>query len=266
MLKIERYTLRMVRAVKKRLGRDNENSSFYILILAMLVIFIFGLNIFLDLAEALSANQLYIYDYRIQSFIVDYRNPAWTPFITFITDLGDRYAYMVVIGIMAALLIIRRNYQLVFQILFVSGLSAVATVALKHTYMRERPSIEHLVEIGGLSFPSGHSLSAMAFYGFVIYLIFRYVRSTVLRWSLSIFCALLILAIGLSRIYVGVHYPSDVAAGFVGGLIWASFCIMLFNLIDLWRLRRKRKRMIGKADSEIELTEDDIAREEANTA
>lgn len=229
--------------MKKHLGPGNENSPFYILIAVMLVVFIFGLNIFLELAEALQDQQLEPYDRSIQQWIIGFRDPGLTPTIAFITDLGDRWAYLVVIGIMGIILLLRKKWWLVGQVLFVAGLSALATIVLKNEYQRQRPPIEHLVEIGGMSFPSGHSLSAMAFYGFVIYLLFRFVRSTAIKVSLSVLCILLILVIGLSRIYLGVHYPTDVAAGFAGGIIWASFCIILFNLIELWRKRWRRKRM-----------------------
>ncbi len=240
---IQGYLRDIVGWLKKHLGRENENATFYILIIFMLLVCVFGLNIFLDLAEALREEQLGTYDNEIQQWIFGFRDPALTPTVAFITDLGDRYAYFVVVGIMSAFLLFKKRYWLVGQVFFVGLISALATIALKHTYNRQRPAIEHLVEIGGLSFPSGHSLSAMAFYGFVIYLIVRFARSRTLKIMLSVLCILLILAIGLSRIYLGVHYPSDVAAGFAGGLIWASFCIILFNLIELWRKRSTRKRM-----------------------
>jgi len=221
---------------------NNPEAPYYILVLLMLLIVVLGINGFLDLAEALSENELHAFDEKIQQGIISYRDPALTPTITVITDLGDRYAYFAVIGIMVLLFLQKRKWRLSLQILFVSGLSAFATIVLKNTYERQRPSnIEHLVEIGGLSFPSGHSLSAMAFYGFCIYLIWRYLRRKSLKIILTVLCTLLIIAIGLSRIYLGVHYPSDVAAGFVGGLIWASFCILLFNLIGIWRRRHSKK-------------------------
>lgn len=245
---IQGYLRALVRFLKKHLGRKNENAPFYILIIVMLAVCVFGLNLFIDLAEALKEEQLYTYDHAIQDWIISFRSPGLTPTVAFITDLGDRYAYFAVVGVLAFLLLLKKRFWLVGQVFFVGIISALATIALKHTYMRQRPTIEHLVEIGGLSFPSGHALSAMAFYGFMIYLLFRFVRSKWVKIGLSVFCIFLILAIGLSRIYLGVHYPSDVAAGFVGGLIWMSFCIILFNLIELWKKRRTKQRMKDDAD------------------
>jgi undecaprenyl-diphosphatase len=85
-----------------------------------------------------------------------------------------------------------------------------------------------------LSYPSGHAMSAMAFYGFLIYLITRYKINVLLKAFLILLLAILILSIGISRIYLGVHFPSDIAGGFIAGFIWVIFCIVVFDLIELF--------------------------------
>jgi undecaprenyl-diphosphatase len=116
-------------------------------------------------------------------------------------------------------------------------LATLSNIVLKKVINRARPSLEHLVSVNTLSYPSGHAMSAMAFYGFLIYLCIRYRMARWLRYLLVSVLVLLILSIGISRIYLGVHYPTDVAAGFIGGLIWVAFCTVLFSLIDLLRRR-----------------------------
>lgn len=239
---IRHFLEKIIDYLRSRLN-NNNNLAYYILMLVMLVVSVLGVNLFLELAEALSENQLHAFDSSIQQTLVSMRSEELTPTVRVITDLGDRYAYFAVIGILTLIFLQKRKGKLALQILFVSGLSAWATVVLKNTYQRQRPGIEHLVEIGGLSFPSGHALSAMAFYSFCIYLIWRYMRWPAWRIVLTLMCGLLIVAIGASRVYLGVHYPSDVIAGFVAGLIWSSFCILLFNLISLWRRRRENKKL-----------------------
>jgi undecaprenyl-diphosphatase len=84
-------------------------------------------------------------------------------------------------------------------------------------------------------------MSAMAFYGFLAYLCIVSAIPRALKAGLVILLILTILSIGTSRIYLGVHYPSDVAAGFVGGLIWVTFCIIVFNVISMLRKRKESK-------------------------
>ena len=79
----------------------------------------------------------------------------------------------------------------------------------------------------GYSFPSGHSMASMAFYGLIIYFVIRFVKNRALKIFLSIMLSLLIILIGMSRIYLGVHYPSDVFAGFVFTVAYLIFYITI---------------------------------------
>ena len=86
---------------------------------------------------------------------------------------------------------------------------------LKRIVERPRPEGFRIVEELGYSFPSGHSMVSMAFYGLFIYFIYKKVKNKYIKWTSIILLALLIILIGLSRIYLGVHYASDVLAGFL---------------------------------------------------
>jgi membrane-associated phospholipid phosphatase len=90
-------------------------------------------------------------------------------------------------------------------------------------------------------------MSAMAFYGFLIYLTTRFKMSHFARALVVTILTLLIASIGLSRIYLGVHYPSDVAAGLLGGVIWVAFSAVVFNVIDLLRKRNKSQQKLRDA-------------------
>lgn len=100
---------------------------------------------------------------------------------------------------------------------------------LKHLYKRERPLINAFVEGSGYSFPSGHATASMIFFGCCIYLIFKSSWNLAVKWLSSIFLALLILLIGISRIYFRVHYPSDVFGGILFGFSVLMFSILLFK-------------------------------------
>ena len=109
--------------------------------------------------------------------------------------------------------------------------AAVATFAVKNIFTRERPSvIPRLVEVAGFSYPSGHSLGATAFYLLLMFLAWRYYSAWLARAAL-LFCAVFVICgVCFSRLYLGVHYPSDVLSGICLGASWvflltASFAI-----------------------------------------
>ncbi|WP_313791396.1 phosphatase PAP2 family protein [Lacinutrix neustonica] len=86
-----------------------------------------------------------------------------------------------------------------------------------------------------MSYPSGHAMTAMAVYGFLIYLFYHFKINSFLKFAIITILAILILSIGISRIYLGVHFPSDIIGGFIAGFIWVVFCALVFNIIGLFR-------------------------------
>ncbi|UZH55148.1 phosphatase PAP2 family protein [Salinimicrobium tongyeongense] len=160
------------------------------------------------------------------------------------------YAYIVATTLAAIFFFFKlRNKKFILQLLGVLILSALANLALKEAFNRARPTIDHLVVVETLSYPSGHAMSAMAFYGFLTYLVFQIKMSRLLRTFLTLVFISLIFLIGLSRIYLGVHFPSDVIGGFAAGLIWIAFCIILFNIIDLLRQKKMRKNQAEEEEN-----------------
>lgn len=223
-------------------SRNHPYFPFYLLIFVAFVVFILGMNVFVELSEDISGKAMRKYDSQITDFITSFRTPELNKFFQFVTDLGDLYAYIIATTLAAIFFFFRlKNKWFLFQLLGVLILSALANIALKRAFDRARPTIEHLVVVKTLSYPSGHAMSAMAFYGFLTYLVFQIKMKHWLRAVLASIFIFLILAIGISRIYLGVHFPSDVAGGFIAGLIWVAFCVVLFNIIALLRLRRRHK-------------------------
>ena len=94
--------------------------------------------------------------------------------------------------------------------------------ALKEIVQRPRPEGFRLVAETGYSFPSGHSMVSMAFYGLLIWMIWHYEKDRLMAWIYIIFFSGIIVMVGVSRIYLGVHYASDVVAGFAVSLVWLS--------------------------------------------
>lgn len=100
--------------------------------------------------------------------------------------------------------------------------SSVFTEVFKLVFHRPRPEIHELIEIGGFSFSSGHSMIGISFYGLLLYLFYRNTENKYKKILIAAFFSLLILSIGISRVYLGVHYASDVIAGFSAGLAWLA--------------------------------------------
>ena len=149
-----------------------------------------------------------------------------TPIAKIITFLASTYFF---IGLSILLLIMIKNKKTGLSIIVNLGLSALTNFIVKNIVQRPRPIDHRLISETGFSLPSGHSMVSMAFYGYLIYLTYKYIKNKKLKISLTIFLSLLIFLVGLSRIYLGVHYTTDVLAGYLLGI---SYLIIYINVIN----------------------------------
>ena len=209
----------------------------YIITSAITGIIVIGaISLFDELTENLKDKYLVSYDTRISEAVMRYRSPVLTEYFIFITNFGDTWGYVVAFVVCTLLFYWKfKNGKYVSELALVMILALSSDFILKKVINRTRPGIEHLVKVDTASYPSGHAMISMAFYGFLIYLIYNFKISMPLKVFLIAFCAFLILNIGISRIYLGVHFPSDIAGGYIAGFIWVIFCIMVFNLIKIFR-------------------------------
>lgn len=174
--------------------------------------------------SVLSYDNLVI-DTKVYSFIADnIMNDGTTSVLKVITELGG-VAFTVLAGVLIFMFCKKIRWFVTFDLVGVT----VINQAIKHIVRRPRPNVLRLVEESGYSFPSGHSMVSMAFYGIVIYLVYKNVSNKYLKWLLITLLSLLILSIGFSRIYVGVHYFTDVAGGFLLGLAYLIIYINIYN-------------------------------------
>jgi len=227
--------------IREKFHSKNEDLPYYITIIISGILFTIALNGFVELTDELAENELGAMDESVTEYVISFRSDALTNYFTVATHLGDRYAYIALTLLLAGFYFLKdRSWKFILQTTLVLLLASLSNIVLKRVINRARPTLEHLVTVNTLSYPSGHSMSAMAFYGFLIFLCMRYKMPGWVRYSFIVILSTLILSIGLSRIYLGVHYPSDVAAGFIGGLIWVAFCAVVFSLFELSRRRKKR--------------------------
>jgi membrane-associated phospholipid phosphatase len=103
---------------------------------------------------------------------------------------------------------------------------------LKIFFNRPRPLIPLLKELSGLSFPSGHAFMSLTFFGLIIYFVYRGVTNKWIKWSVIIFLIGIIFLVGLSRVYLRVHYASDVIAGFCFGILSLVLLFMMLNTVQ----------------------------------
>lgn len=117
------------------------------------------------------------------------------------------------------------------KVLLISFSTSILNQLMKHYFERPRPAFA-LLEQSGMSFPSGHAMIGGAFYGLLIYIIWRTVHANVWRLLLTFFLGSLIMLIGLSRIYLKVHYATDVLAGYAMGFLWLLLSVTLMRRLE----------------------------------
>ena len=140
-------------------------------------------------------------------------------------DLTYGAKYWIPILIAALILVIKRKYASVVLMLITIQTAYLTSDVLKTIIGRVRPPMEmRVIPLDNPSFPSGHSLMAMCFWGICIYLLNRYIKNDALKWTLIVLCALMIPFTGFTRLWLGVHYPTDLLGGYLIGFIF----VMLF--------------------------------------
>ena len=149
-----------------------------------------------------------------------------TPIAKFITNFGGAI-FLIVLTIV--LFIVIKNKKIGVSIFLNLVIVTILNQLLKGILQRPRPTEYIIIEETGYSFPSGHSMISMAFYGYLIYLIYKYVKNKYIKWISIVVLSLLICTIGISRIYLGVHYTSDVLGGF---LISISYLVIFISAVN----------------------------------
>lgn len=189
---------------------------------------------FLDLAEDVFNKEIMkgdIIGYQmVSTFLI---SDFATPIAKIITNLGGAI-FLIVITVILFILI--KNKKIGVAITTNLVLVALLNQLLKNILQRPRPTEYRIIQETGYSFPSGHSMASMAFYGYLIYLIYKYVENKNIKWILIMLLSILICSIGISRIYLGVHYTSDVLGGF---LISISYLVIYISAINKFLLDKE---------------------------
>ena len=161
------------------------------------------------------------FDQSIYNFIISFRCDFLDNFFKLITKLGNTKTIILLIF----LTIVIFYNKLSLYLSSISVVSSAVMIIIKNIIRRDRPHILRLITQGGFSYPSGHSMISICFYGFIAYYIINKTDNKIIKYLILTLSILLILLIGISRIYVGVHYPSDVIGGYLVSAIILIICI-----------------------------------------
>lgn len=169
--------------------------------------------------------------------------PSMNLFFLWITKFADPISVVILTLTFLFLLIKNKKYtESIWLITNLLAISVVLNPLCKIFFSRERPNLEHLVVEHSKSFPSGHAATSMILYGTLIFILPGLIQHKSLRIRLQFILGTVILMIGISRVYLGVHHPSDILAGFSLSLAWLFFTYPFFSTQRfVWRFKNKQR-------------------------
>ena len=205
-----------------------------------IIIFLCLIIVIMMLEDIFENEQLKIDVFIYKLVVLNLRNQQLTALMKIVTNLAS--AYVLIAIAVASILFIKNK---IIGISITSNLVIVTLLnqLLKRIIQRPRPEGYRLITENGYSFPSGHSMVSMAFYGFIIYLIWKLVKNKKIKYLETGILGIFIFLIGFSRIYLWVHYASDVVGGFA---ISIAYLIMFTNIIKPKLQNKKEIKMINK--------------------
>lgn len=226
----------------------NFYATFGIFLVAGALVALGGLYAFVEFASHVSSGSTQAFDDRVLQWIAEQRSPALDHIMLEITFLGTGTVVIALVAVSGMFLWLS-NHKYSAILLLVSTIGGILlNNLLKVGFGRPRPQvIDWGTQVVSWSFPSGHAMSAAVVYGTVAYLAARLQRRQLHRALTLSASVILILLIAASRVYLGVHYPSDVLAGIIIGLAWAAFCMAVLEATQLYA-RRRAPRILEHED------------------
>ena len=179
--------------------------------------------VFTWFASEVAEGELLAFDSSVREFVHSFSSPWLTTVMEAVSYMGKVRTLVILGAGVVALMVYLRMFRSAAIFLITMAGEIMLEITLKATYQRARPvPFFDLPPPESYSFPSGHALGSLCFYGILAWIVVRRIQDARIRKVIWVLTAMFILMIGLSRVYLGVHYPSDVLAGVVVGLIWTS--------------------------------------------
>ncbi|HEX6848520.1 MAG TPA: phosphatase PAP2 family protein [Chitinophagaceae bacterium] len=209
-----------------------------LLLLLALIIFIYAIRMVFIVEKT-------DFDQNVFSAIAPYINPGLTNVMSFITFLGKHDLLIPLNIVLILFFIYRKEKWFATRIAALSLSSLLLMFILKLFFQRTRPDLPVIGDVKGFSFPSGHALISVVFYGLFIHMIWHEVQSKWLRIVMVTLLSILILLIAFSRVYLRVHYASDVIAGIAVGFIWLVLSLNIIHRIEKKYIARRALKAEG---------------------
>lgn len=203
----------------------------HLYLLITLIISIILMEVLVEVAEhTFIKPMLQQVELQAIAYVQQFVTPPLTVEVMLVTASGSTSFYF-----FASLLVCgwylysKQRDRLYMYVVCLAG-GGILNQVLKRIFERVRPDIFPVIAESGYSFPSGHAMGAICFYGILAYFAGLGLKNCTMRWLLMAAAGVYILLIGLSRVYLGVHYPTDILAGYTAGSTWLFFCITLHRI------------------------------------
>ncbi len=218
--------------------------------LAIVLLFIVALLAFAYLIRRVIVLHQTGFDESVFSFLNNYVSESTTAVMLFFTFLGThKFLIPANLVLIAYFLFIKKHKWYSIKIPAIALTSLGLMFGLKNLFGRQRPDVPLIFKADGLSFPSGHALFSVTFYGLLIYIVYKTIHQKTIKWILIFFLFILVTIIGFTRVYLRVHYASDVIAGFCVGFLWLVFTVWMLNRME--RYSRKKVNPVVEQPSRV---------------
>ena len=199
----------------------------------VLVLFMSSFLLFVYMIRRVFYLRNNLFDEKVFAYLDNHVSPENNSIMLFFTFLG-KHEFLIPANLLliAYFLFIKKHRWYSIKVPAIALSSLALMFGLKHLFDRDRPLVPLLEEARGLSFPSGHALMSVTFYGLLIYIVFKGFKNKFLKWTMIGLLLALIITISFSRIYLRVHYASDVIAGFCVGFLWLVICVSVLNKLE----------------------------------
>ena len=190
-------------------------------LLLMVLLFLLCLAALFIVADMVFEDKNMLFDEKVFEKIKPFVTEINTKIMLAITLLGSQ-KFLVPANLLLIFyfFIVRDNKKTALQITAISLTSVIVMFSIKYFLQRQRPLVPLISKVHGYSFPSGHTFSSVTFFGILAYIAYRNIKRPLLRWAVIIFLIVCVILVGFSRVYLRLHYASDVIAGFSLGVLW----------------------------------------------